>query len=82
MGFRVGAPAPNLGYNRTTDWPVAGGQGGKTTNAGGGLTGMLSLKSQATPGSPGNWHPTVLWMLGFVIAELVLFGYLSRHLKL
>jgi hypothetical protein len=30
--------------------------------------------------SPGGWHPTVLYMLGLTIAEIVVVGFLSRHL--
>jgi hypothetical protein len=29
---------------------------------------------------PGGWHPTILYMLGLVIAEIVLVAILSRHL--
>lgn len=81
MGFRVAAPAPNQGYNRTTDWPQSAAAGGSSTSAGGGLAAMFGLKNQV-PGSPGSWHPTVLWMFGLVIAEMVAFAVLSRHLKL
>ena len=80
MGFRVSAPAPDLGYNRTTDWPTGNGAGpGK-----GGL--MASMKSTISPNGATTgasaWHPTVLWMLGFVAAELVAFHLLSRSLNI
>lgn len=29
---------------------------------------------------PGGWHPDVLYMLALVIAEIVVAGFLSRHL--
>lgn len=32
------------------------------------------------PAGPGGWHPTVLAMLGLVVAEIVAVGFLSRHL--
>ena len=70
-GFRVDGmsmPASNNGYNRTTDWPT-GGAMALNTNASGGTT------AQA-------WHPTVKWMAGFVIVELILFHLLSRFLNL
>jgi hypothetical protein len=82
MGFRTSAPAPNLGYNRTTDWPSGGSAGGGTSGSGGGLSGMLGLKNTAVPGGPGNFHPTIAWMFGFVIVEMIAFGLLARHLKL
>jgi hypothetical protein len=34
----------------------------------------------ATAAGPGGWEPTVLWMLGLVIAEIFAIGFLSRHL--
>lgn len=89
MGFRTSAPAPNSGYNRTTDWPTRGGVAASAqasangVSARGGVAAMFSVKTPtATPGSPGAWHPTVAWMFGFVVVELVLFGMLSRYLNL
>lgn len=29
---------------------------------------------------PGGWHPTVLYMLGLVIAEVIVVAWLSSHL--
>jgi hypothetical protein len=80
MGFRTSAPAPNLGYNRTTDWPSTGGLQAAPAMGGGGM--FANLKGQAAPGAPGTWHPTVLWMAGFVVVEMVVFGALSRYLKI
>lgn len=80
MGFRTSAPAQNLGYNRTTDWPMAGGGGMGPATTGGGM--FSSLKSSAAPGASTPWHPTIGWMLGLVIAEMFAFAMLSRHLKL
>lgn len=31
-------------------------------------------------GSVRGWHPTVLYMLGLIIAEIIVVGLLSRHL--
>lgn len=48
---------------------------------------MAAMQSPASSGTgaglgagPGGWHPTVLYMLALVIAEIVLVGFLSRHL--
>jgi hypothetical protein len=30
--------------------------------------------------SPGGWHPTVLYMLGLTVLEIVAVAMLSRHL--
>lgn len=45
--------------------------GGATANAAG-AAGRVS--------APGGWHPTVLYMLGLVMAEIVIVGFLSRSL--
>ncbi len=88
MGFRVSAPAPNAGYNRTTDWPVSGGIAAGATvdglSAKGGIGAMFKLSSPASgPGTAaGGWHPTIAWMLGFVVIELVAFHLLSRFLNI
>lgn len=29
---------------------------------------------------PGGWHPTVLYMLGLIILEVLIVGWLSSHL--
>lgn len=76
MGFRVGAPAPNTGYNRSTDWPSAGGAaaaGGKP------VSGLLG---QTIGGQNAQWHPTVKYMLVLIVAELVVFHMLSRFLSM
>lgn len=79
MGFRASAPAQNLGSYRNTSWPTAGGSG-------------PAMQSQPTvaPGQNGGggaaslsaWHPTTLWMAGFVVVELAIFHVLSRTLKI
>jgi hypothetical protein len=78
MGFRVSAPAQNTGYNRTTDWPSGGGTpgGGKAMAAKGGFF------SQTIGTGTGQWHPTILWMMGFVVVELIAFHMLSKFLNL
>lgn len=87
MGFRVGAPAPQAGYNRTSDWPTAGGTAATPVNgfrsgSTKGLSAMVGLSSTAAPGRAGTWHPTIAWMLGFIIVEMFAFQMLSRFLNL
>jgi hypothetical protein len=40
--------------------------------------------SQVAPGEslPGGWHPTVAYMLAFVIGEIILYTFLSKHLNI
>lgn len=87
MGFRVSAPAPNAGYNRTTDWPVGGGVAATATidgvSAKGGVGAMFKLSTPiGAPAGTSTWHPTIAWMLGFILVELVAFHALSRFLNL
>lgn len=43
-----------------------------------------TLRSPAAPGfgNRGTWHPTVAWMLGFTVAEMVLYNILSHYLNI
>jgi hypothetical protein len=77
MGFRVNAPASDTGYNRTSDWPAAGGAG-----KGMGMGLKSTLSSTIGTNSASQWHPTVAWMLGFVVVEMIAFHFLSRFLNL
>ena len=40
--------------------------------------------SQVAPGEqlPGGWHPTVAYMLAFVIGEIIVYTWLSKHLNI
>jgi hypothetical protein len=46
--------------------------------------GAMTSPQTSGPGgsvnSPGGWHPTVLYMLGLVVLEIVAVAFLSRHL--
>lgn len=35
----------------------------------------------APAAGPGGWHPSVLTMLGLVVAEIAAVAFLSRHLR-
>ena len=43
-----------------------------------------TLYGPAAPGfgNSSTWHPTVAWMLGFVVAEMVLYHILSHYLNI
>lgn len=67
-GATASMPPANSGYNRTTDWPVGG---------------AMAMSTNASTGTTATqWHPTVKWMAGFVIAELIAFHLLSRFLNI
>jgi len=42
--------------------------------------GPITSPGAASGTGPGEWHPTVLWMLALVLAEIILAGFLSRNL--
>jgi hypothetical protein len=43
-------------------------------------TNAVQSPSAGLQAGPGGWHPTILYMLGLVVAEMVLVAILSRHL--
>ena len=55
-------------------------------SAGKGETGMatqgIGMASQGTvPVAGQDWHPTILYLLGLVVVEMIVFGILGRVLK-
>lgn len=83
MGFRIATPDPTAGYNRATDWPTSGGAGSSSGyGAGMGFSQFANQTINTDQSTAGGWHPTVLWMLGFVVAEMVAFHLLSRVLNI
>lgn len=46
-------------------------------------TGASANRAAANAGAatgPGGWHPTVLYLLGLIVAEVLIVAFLSRHL--
>lgn len=39
------------------------------------------LFSQGMGSVTGDWHPTVIYLLALVVAEMFVFGFLSRMLR-
>jgi len=48
--------------------------------AGGAAGGATPIAGPGDGSAPGGWHPTVLYMLALIVAEIVVVGFLSRHL--
>jgi hypothetical protein len=76
MGVRASLPNQSMGYWRGA--PLAGGSGSGMGQADAGA-GVLNQGFGAP--TAGNWHPTVLYMVGLLIAEMIVFGVLGRVLK-
>lgn len=41
---------------------------------------VAPIRSGGANAGPGGWHPTVLYMLGLVVAEIIAVALLSRRL--
>lgn len=77
---RAAAPASHLGYTRTSTMSYTGGTG----SGYGPMAQGTAAPSQGTgplAGMASGWEPSVLYLIGVVIAELILFHLLGRVLK-
>ena len=47
-----------------------------------GASGTASVARPPSGGvaAPGGWHPTILYLLALVAAEMVILGFVSKHL--
>jgi hypothetical protein len=74
------APSSAFGYYRGGPVFTPGGtyNPGGSPMAGPSIQGLgVFSQGQGAPGS-GGWHPTILYLLALVIAEVIVFGFLSR----
>lgn len=81
MGFqgRNTYPAQGLGYTRGSDFQAGGSGSGMGEMAQG--TSQLGQGLGSVGGMAGDWEPSVLFIFGLVIAEMIFFHILSRVLK-
>lgn len=74
------APTSSFGYYRGS--PMYGGG----AQAGGGYGAQMAGMNQfaqgtgPTAGAQAAWSPTILYMFGLIIAEMIVFGILARKL--
>lgn len=69
------APSSGFGYYRGAPlYTPSGGIGMQGPNVQG--LGVFT-QGQGSPGSSG-WHPTIIYLLGLVIVETIVFGFLTR----
>jgi hypothetical protein len=73
-------PSSSFGYWRggMSDGPLAQGQGSGYGQANSGV-GMFPQGSGSATAS--GWSPTITYLLIFVVAEIVAFGFLARALR-
>lgn len=75
---QVGTAAPWRGAG--TDWPTTSGQGAAQVAAN--LPGGSFLNSSVGAPSATQWHPTIIYLICFIVAEMLVFHFLSNHLGL
>lgn len=51
-----------------------------TKTVGMGASANAAAPASAGPGTVAGWHPSILYLLGLVIAEVLVVAWLSRHL--
>jgi hypothetical protein len=49
--------------------------------AGGPLGFLTQPQSAPAGGSPSGWEPTVVYLLILILAEMIVFGFISRMLR-
>lgn len=54
--------------------------GSASASAGMGSSANRSAAAASPSSGPGGWHPTILYMLALIIAEIIIVGFLSRTL--
>lgn len=74
------APTSSFGYYRGAPQVGGGAQsgGGYGPNMAG--TNTFSQGQGPTGSSTGQWSPTILYLIALVIAEMIVFGIISRKL--
>jgi hypothetical protein len=75
-------PSSSFGYWRggMSDGPLAYGQGSGRGQANSGA-GLFRQGDGPQDGGGGAWHPTVIYLLILVAAEIVAFGLIARALR-
>jgi hypothetical protein len=81
MAYVSAYPTASFGYWRggMSDGPLTQGQGSKMGQADSGAG--YFRQGDGPQGGGGAWHPTVVYLLIFVAAEIVAFGLLARALR-
>ncbi len=75
MQTRAMTPNGAWGYWRGPGMAGGSGSGMGTKNQG------LGVLPEGMTSAAGAWHPTVLYMLGLIVAEMVAFHIIGRLLK-
>lgn len=84
MGWRGEQPAGMRAGNPAQGYYAGGGllAGGSGSGKGAAMAGRGQFASgQGVTMGGQEWHPTILYLIAMIIAEMVVFGLIARHLK-
>ncbi len=79
MAMASRAQYPNSAFGYWRGQPMAGGSGSGMGQANAGA-GVLS-QGLGSIGTGGGWEPSILYLLGLVVVEMVVFGFIGRALS-
>ena len=78
MGY-ASQPNPAFGYSMgMAEGPLAGGTG---SMAGPKIQGLGMFRQGQGPADSSGWTPTILYLLGLVVAEMIVVHLISRMLR-
>jgi hypothetical protein len=73
--FIASAPSSSFGYYRGT--PYYGGEG---SGGGQNVAGNSAFAQGQGPGAATGWEPSIFYLLGFVVLEMIVFGILATKI--
>lgn len=74
--FLASAPSSSFGYYRGTPYYGGEGSGGGQRMAGN----NAFAQGQGPTTGAGGWEPHILYLFGFIVLEMVVFGFLASKL--
>ena len=82
MSWRTsGGPMYRLGNQAATGYYTGESLGGSRTGGAGLMAGTGLAQGQGVTVGQSTWHPTILYLGALIIAEMAVFGFISRLLK-
>lgn len=82
MSRRTARPAVyGLGNQAATGYHTGESLGGSRTGGAAVMSGAGMAQGQGVSVGGSTWHPTVLYLIALIIAEMAVFGFISRMLK-
>lgn len=73
-------PDPDIGTYRALP-PAYGGTGSGQGPRGAGTEAAAMSTANGNGNGAGTWHPTILYLVGLLIVEMIVFGMLRRYTR-